>query len=199
MAVQTTRDSRYDYYNTGELFPNWDWYFRKFPDEKTATISAWSSGDGLAVRARAYNQLNAWRAENPGWPHLVGTSTLACIHYRLGDLKPTQQIVINEYKGTHKEGRSDPPTFKVGMLLTPDFHAKVNWGQALLGGADSLHTMPQYLKGVVTELAKNSFGDMQITLLHEMGLKRYLIPNRMRLQFISETKDGRGPMPGHQV
>ena len=118
---------------------------------------------------------------------------LACIHYRLGDLKPTQQIVINSAMA------QSPQAFKVGMLLTPDFHAKVNWGQALLGGADSLHTMPQYLKGVVTELAKNSFGDMQITLLHEMGLKRYLIPNRMRLQFISETKDGRGPMPGHQV
>ena len=191
MAVQTTRDSRYDYYNTGELFPNWDWYFRKFPDEKTATISAWSSGDGLAVRARAYNQLNAWRAENPGWPHLVGTSTLACIHYRLGDLKPTQQIVINEYKGTHKEGRSDPPTFKVGMLLTPDFHAKVNWGRGVASDP-----MPQYLKGAVTELAKNSFGDRQITLLHERGLERYLIPNRMHLQFISAGPDEDGDASG---
>ena len=190
MAVQTTRDSRYDYYNTGELFPNWDWYFRKFPDEKTATISAWSSGDGLAVRARAYNQLNAWRAENPGWPHLVGTSTLACIHYRLGDLKPTQQIVINSAMA------QSPQAFKVGMLLTPDFHAKVNWGQALLGGADSLHTMPQYLKGVVTELAKNSFGDRQITLLHERGLERYLIPNRMHLQFISAGPDEDGDASG---
>ncbi len=34
MAVQTKKDSRYDHYNTGELFPNWSWYFRTFPAER---------------------------------------------------------------------------------------------------------------------------------------------------------------------
>ena len=139
MTVQTTRDSRYDYYNTGILFPNWGWYFRKFPDEKTATVSAardagrhrpssrpldphWANCDGGVLRKPF--------TENP-LDDLVGTSTLACIHYRIGDLKPAQQIVINKYKGARKGGRSDPSTFKAGMLLTPDFHAKVNWGAAV--------------------------------------------------------------------
>ena len=163
MAIQTTRDSRYDYYNTGELVPNWSWYFRRFPDEKIAT-TRWL---GLGLEA----------------------STLACIHYRLGDLKPIQQIVINEYKGARKEGRSDPSTFKVGTLLTPDLYAKVNWGRRF----SSAPLVPQDLKGVVTELAKNSFDDIQITLLHEIGLKRYLIPNLMCLRFISTISISRGP------
>ena len=110
---------------------------------------------------------------------------LACIHYRLGDLKPTQQIVINSAMA------QSPQAFKVGMLLTPDFHAKVNWGRGVASDP-----MPQYLKGAVTELAKNSFGDRQITLLHERGLERYLIPNRMHLQFISAGPDEDGDASG---
>lgn len=186
MAVQTTRDSRYDYYNTGELFPNWSWYFRTFPGEKSATISAWS-----AHSAFSYNQLNAGHAENP-LDDFVGTSTLACIHYRLGDLKPTQQIVINSAMA------QSPQAFKVGTLLTPDFHAKINWPHV-----DSPLTEPggrgHLLKGVVTGLAKNSFDDIQITLLHEIGLTRYLVPNKMRLQFVTGTSDsdpGAGDDPG---
>ena len=176
MAVQTTRDPRYDYYSQGTLFLNWSWYFRTFPGEKPATIYAAENVGG-----------SLWKeyAGRPRYAAREATSMLACIHYRLGDLKPTQQIVINSAMA------QSPQAFKVGMLLTPDFHAKVNWGRGVASDP-----MPQYLKGAVTELAKNSFGDRQITLLHERGLEGYLIPNRMHLQFISAGPDEDGDASG---
>lgn len=168
MAVQTTKDSRYDYYNVGELFPNWSWYFRIFPDER-----------------------------DPSKMTTTHVSTLEIIHHRLGDLEPVQQIKI----GRDAAGQEDDTslTFKAGLLLTPDFHAKVNWGSvAGFAPTVSIRKPPvtRYLKGVVTELAKNSFGDRQITLLHERGLERYLIPNLMRSRFISAGPDEDGDTSG---
>jgi len=168
MAIQTTRDSRYDYYNTRELYPNWSWYFRTFPDErhpvKTLTTHA---------------------------------SPLEIIHHRIGDLETVQQIKIARDEADQEDDTS--LTFKAGLLLTPDFHAKVNWGWGVARAGFTIRKGPpvtRYLKGAVTELAKNSFGDRQITLLHERGLERYLIPNRMRLQFISAGPDEDGDASG---
>ncbi len=166
MAVQTKKDSRYDHYNPGELFPNWSWYFRTFPDER-----------------------------DPSKMVTTHVSTLEIIHHRLGDLEPVQQIKM----GRDAAGQEDDTslTFKAGLLLTPDFHAKVNWampheGFAIRKGPPAT----RYLKGVVTELAKNSFGDRQITLLHERGLERYLIPNLMCPRFISAGPDEDGDASG---